>query len=154
MKKFIILLILLPVIAMAQTAGGGQTPPGGGGSTPPSGGGSTPPSGGGSTPPGGGGSTQPVDIKITLKNPFKVGNDLYSVLEGIVKNVIMPIGGILCVLAFIYAGFLYVTAGGKEAQITKAHNALLFAAIGTAVLLGAWTIALVVRTTIEQVIQI
>jgi hypothetical protein len=100
------------------------------------------------TPGSGSGGNPPIEVKVVLENPFKVGNDLYQVAEAVVKNVVMPIGGILCVLGFIYAGFIYVTAQGRPAQYTKANNALLYSAIGTAVLLGSWVLAQVIRTTI------
>jgi len=107
------------------------------------------PTGPGTTNPTGPGTSNPTsDTKIVLDNPFKVGNDLYTLMEYLVKEVIIKIGGILCVLAFIYSGFLYVTAGGNPTKITKANNALLYSAIGTAVLLGAWVIALVIQNTI------
>jgi len=106
------------------------------------------PPGGGGNPPTGGGN--PVDVKVVLNNPFSLGDDLYTVAKGIVENLVLPIGGILCVLAFIYAGFMYVTAGGDTTKIKDANNMLLYAAIGTAVLLGAWALAEVVRSTINQ----
>ncbi len=100
--------------------------------------------------PGGneGGPSQNVNIPIKLDNPFSVGNDLFELAEALVNKVVLPIGGVLCVLGFIYAGFKYVTARGDSKKISDAHNALLYSAIGTAVLLGAWVIASVIRNTI------
>ena len=98
---------------------------------------------------GGTGSTEgTLGVKVVLENPFKVGNDLYQVAEAVVRDVVMPIGGVLCVLAFIYAGFMYVTAQGNVTKIANANRMLLYAAIGTAILLGAWILASVIRTTI------
>lgn len=90
-------------------------------------------------------------IKSTLDNPF--GNNQQTIAElfqTIINNIIIPIGAVLAILAFIYAGFLYVTAAGDEKKIGTAHKALLYAAIGTAVLLGAGVIAQVIRATINQ----
>ncbi len=95
----------------------------------------------------------PEKISITLQNPFKVGNNLYEVAKGIVNNVILRIGGVLCVLAFIYSGFLYVTAGGSDTKINQAHKALLNSAIGTALLLGAWVLVTLVQTTIDSLLK-
>ena len=107
-----------------------------------------PPTGGGNPPTGGGNPT----IDVTLNNPFKCGNNcsLFVLLKNIINDVLMPIGGVIVVLAFIYTGFLYVTAQGKEAQITTAHKALLYTSIGAAVLLGAWVLANVICQTIAQ----
>lgn len=89
-------------------------------------------------------------IVIGLKNPFSGGDSLFALMRSIINNVIMPIGGVLAVLAFIYSGFLYVTAQGDTKKISDAHRALLYTAIGTAILLGAWVLANVICQTIVQ----
>lgn len=87
----------------------------------------------------------------TLKNPFRGGqNSLFGLLKTIINDILMPIGGVLAVLAFIYSGFLYVTARGNQTKIDTAHKALLYTAIGTAVILGAWVFATVICQTIGQ----
>ncbi len=144
-KTFAILTTLLP-LALLFTASVALAQPGG--TAPTSPGGTAPTGPGGSAP-----TSQPVNIKLQFDNPFKFGDNLYDVVQAIVKNVIMPIGAILCVLAFIYAGFSYVTAQGNPTKISEAHRTLLYAAIGTAVLLGAWVIAEVVQSTVNAVIK-
>lgn len=116
----------------------------------PTSGGNPPTSGG--TPPTSGGNPQvsPVKVGFSIENPFKVKGNLYQLIEQIIENIILPIGAVLCVLAFIYSGFLYVTAQGNTTQIAKANNALLNSAIGTAVLLGSWTIARMIQGTVNQ----
>ncbi len=92
----------------------------------------------------------------TLNNPFNCGDispedcTLYTMFEAIINDIILPIGGVLAVIAFIYSGFLYVTAQGNETKLKTAHTALLYTAIGTAVLLGAWVISQVIESTINQ----
>ncbi len=89
---------------------------------------------------------------ITLKNPFGAGvNSLYGLLQRVINEILLPIGGVLAVLAFIYSGFLYVTAQGNEIKIKNAHRALLYTAVGTALLLGAWVFANVICGTIEAI---
>lgn len=97
-----------------------------------------------------GGNSTKVTVKI--ENPFKFGDSLYDVLQQVVNNIILPIGGVLCVLAFIYAGFKFVLARGNETELKEAKRMLLYAAVGTALLLGAWTIAGVVKTTLNQLL--
>ncbi len=109
----------------------------------------------GSNPPPIPGSNPPPITSsnpIKIENPFKagVGNSLFALLQTIINDILMPIGGVLAVLAFIYSGFLYVTAQGNETKIKTAHTALLYAAIGTAVLLGSWVLATVICNTIGQ----
>lgn len=94
----------------------------------------------------------PPEIKFNIKisNPFSGGNDLYAFIKTIINEILIPIGGVIAVLMIMYAGFLYVTARGNQAQITKAHEALLYSAIGAAILLGAWVIAGAIEGTVKQ----
>ena len=87
-----------------------------------------------------------------LPNPFKGGDSLFDLLKTVVNDILLPIGAILAVLAFIYAGFKYVTARGDSAKIKAAHNTLLYVAIGTAVLMGSWAIASVIQNTLEKIV--
>ena len=110
--------------------------------------GGNPPTQGGNPPTQGG--NPPGDI--TLENPLRGGvNSLFGLLRLIIDKILLPIGGILAVLAFIYSGFLYVTAQGNEAKIKTAHTALLYTAIGTALLLGAWVFAGAICGTIAAI---
>lgn len=96
-------------------------------------------------------SGQTQTIKFSFPNPFsKAGNDLFTVMKNIVNQVILPIGGVIAVLAFIFTGFKYVMAKGKPDKIQEANRALLYTAIGTAILLGAWVIANVIGNTVNQ----
>lgn len=106
---------------------------------------------GGNPGSSGGGNPGTTNASFKLTNPFEGGDNLVDLLKALVNDIIIPIGAVLAVLAFIYAGFLYVTSGGDTTQLKKAHNALLNAAIGTAVLMGAWTISEVLRATIDKV---
>ncbi len=61
---------------------------------------------------------------------------IYLLLE-IVQLVGVPV----LVICIIYAGFLLVTAGGNEAQTTKAKTWIFWTLIGAAIILGAKVIA-------------
>lgn len=89
---------------------------------------------------------------IKLDNPIACGSDctLFTLLRMIIDKIILPIGGVLAVLSFIYAGFLYVTAQGNDTKLKTAHKALLYTSVGTAVLLGSWVIAKVIENTINS----
>ena len=102
---------------------------------------------GGTDNPATGGTNNP-SISVSLTNPFSGANSLFELLQKIIDQILLPIGGILAVMAFIYSGFLYVTAQGNEAKLKTAHKALLYTSIGTAVLLGSWVLANVICKTI------
>ena len=95
-------------------------------------------------------NSRTTGTNVTLQNPFRGGDSLFALLETVINNILLPIGGVLAVLAFIYSGFLYVTAQGNETKLKTAHQALLYTSIGTAVLLGSWVLANVICQTIGQ----
>ena len=97
-------------------------------------------------------SDQVVGVNVKLDNPFKVGGNLYDLAKAIVNDIVLPIGAVVAVLAFIWSGFRYVTAQGDAAKVKDASRNLLYVAIGTAVLLGAWVIANVIGGTVNQLL--
>lgn len=67
-----------------------------------------------------------------------------------VINYAIIIIGVLGVLIFIYAGFLYLTAAGDQERITKAKDTLLYAIIGIVVsVLGFVAVATVQRFIVQ-----
>lgn len=93
----------------------------------------------------------PTSVDVKLDNPFGANKNLFTLVRTIINDIILPIGGVIAVLAFIYSGFKYVTAQGDVKKIEDAHKALLATTIGTAVLLGAWVLATVVCKTIALI---
>lgn len=144
--SFIIFFTLGAVLVYAA-----QEPATGGTNNPVTGGTNNPATGGTNNPPTGGTNNPTVGVNIKLENPFKGGDSLFALLRTIINDILLPIGGILAVLAFIYSGFLYVTAQGNQTKLDTAHKALLYTSIGTAVLLGSWVLASVICKTIEQI---
>jgi len=93
--------------------------------------------------------TQAQDI--TIPNPLNSSiSSIPALIRTIIDSILLPIGGVIAVLMIMYAGFLYVTARGNSSKIEKAHNALLWAVIGAAILLGAWVISQAISSTIDQ----
>jgi hypothetical protein len=95
------------------------------------------------------GGGNPSSGSIVIENPFKA-NTIQDLIKTIVNDILMPIGGVVAVMMIMYAGFMYVTARGDPGQIKKARDALLWAVIGAAILLGAWVISQAISTTIDQ----
>jgi hypothetical protein len=89
---------------------------------------------------------------IHIPNPLKNDQrDLPSLLTWVIREAIVPIGAIIAALMIMYAGFLYVTSRGNETKIKAAHQALLYAAIGTGILLGAEVLATAIKGTVDQI---
>jgi TRAP-type C4-dicarboxylate transport system permease small subunit len=78
-----------------------------------------------------------------------------SVTELIPKllDIVAQIGLVVCTFFIIFAGFKYVTAAGNSSEIEKAHGILLWAVVGTAVLLGAKVLASILANTVNQIIK-
>ena len=127
------IFVVIPFLALAQPGGGASTGTVGGGA---------------STGTGG----APVTGPIQIENPFNCGPNctLPDFIKKVLNDIVLPIGGVISVLMIVYSGFLFVTAQGNESKITKAKDALLYACIGAAILLGAIVISQAIGGTINQ----
>ncbi len=96
----------------------------------------------------GGGNTQGVNTSIP--NPFNFGDSLPEFIAAVVERVLLPLAGVIAVIAFIWSGFLFVTAQGDPTKLETAKRALLYTAIGTAILLGAIVLTDVITGTIDS----
>ena len=107
------------------------------------------------TPPPSATPPQNVPLQIDIPNPLKGDQkDLMSLVVTILNSIVMPIASVLCVLWIIYAGFKFVTAQGNPGAVTKARDTLLWALIGTGILLGAAGISQLVQRTVESVVKV
>ena len=82
-------------------------------------------------------------------NPIGAGR-FFELIEKVL-GVLVQIGLPILVLAIVYAGFKFITAQGNEAEVTKAKDALFWAVVGGAVLLGAEVIAKVIQSTVGTI---
>jgi len=87
-----------------------------------------------------------------ITNPVKVGS-FPELLHVILDEILIPIGTILVIMAFIYSGFLYVTAQGNQEKIKAAHQGFLWTAVGALVLLGSWAISQVICETVQEIVE-
>ncbi|KKR61052.1 hypothetical protein A2643_02810 [Candidatus Nomurabacteria bacterium RIFCSPHIGHO2_01_FULL_39_220] len=84
-----------------------------------------------------------------LNNPLSDKTDnipafIQTFLEGVLK-----VGIPIIALAIIYSGFLFVEARGNSEKLGKAKDALLYTLIGAAILLGSWSIATLIDSTVR-----
>ncbi len=94
-------------------------------------------------PAGGGGGGFP--IKIT--NPLRVGT-IEELLE-LVLNLVIQIGIPIIVLTIMWSGFLFIKAQGNPAEVTKAKATIWNVLIGTAIVLGVFSILTIIQATIR-----
>lgn len=83
-----------------------------------------------------------------IENPLRFGSlaEFLNALLDLVVSLSIPI----VVVAVIYAGFLFVTAGGNEAKLTSAKKVIIWTLIGAVIILGARVIAAVVSGTVDE----
>ena len=60
---------------------------------------------------------------------------------GLLINVLLGLLGIIFLVLTIYAGFLWMTAGGDEKKVAKARGIIITAVIGLVILLSAYAIS-------------
>ena len=89
----------------------------------------------------------------TLPDPLQGGasTQTFDALVPKVIDALLQIGIVVIVIAFIWAGFKYVTAMGDEKQIGEAHKIFKYTVIGAAILLGSQALATVIKGTIDAI---
>lgn len=84
----------------------------------------------------------------SIENPLRYST-ISQFINGLLEAVVYIALPIIS-LFIVYAGFLFVTARGDAAQISKARNNFLYVVIGALLILGAWALAELIGGTIEQ----
>lgn len=106
---------------------------------------------GSGTTGGGGGSGGTLSVSTPLTNPTNLASfdDLVAKVIEAAVQVLSPI----VVLAFIYAGFLFVQAQGKPEEIKKAKTTIWYSIVGAFILMGAWGFAQIIKTTVGAIVN-
>ncbi|MFA5130061.1 MAG: hypothetical protein WC477_04045 [Patescibacteria group bacterium] len=76
--------------------------------------------------------------------------DLPTVIGNVI-NIVLGFLGILLLLFILYAGFLWMTAGGDEAKVKKATDYIRNAIIGLVIIILAFAISNFVLTQLIKV---
>lgn len=101
---------------------------------------------------GQGDAFQPLIITEQIENPLGDGSSLPAFIQSLL-GIIVRAGIPLIVLALVYTGFRFVEARGNPGKISDAKKLLLWTVIGSAIILGAWTIATILTNTITTIIS-
>ncbi len=78
-------------------------------------------------------------VKCRLDKGVSKEKDLKKLIASW-SNFLMSITATLAVVALIWAGFLYITAGGEDGNMEKAKKIIIFVAIGIVLILGSYAI--------------
>ena len=83
-----------------------------------------------------------------LCNPLEA-EDFTSLMESI-SQLAVEIGIPIAALFIIYSGLKLVMARGNTEKIKDAKIGLLWAIVGSGILIGAWTIMIILESTVES----
>lgn len=92
-----------------------------------------------------------VTVSVKLENPLKDKYDTFSLFVAAVIHAAVDILLPFVVLAFIWSGFLFVRAQGKDTELTEAKKAIWWSIIGAFILFGAWGFAQIIGTTVSTI---
>jgi hypothetical protein len=86
-----------------------------------------------------------------LRNPTTF-DTIAAFIEGSLRALVSIA---LPVIAFfmVYAGFLFVKAGGSGDALTKAKKNFMWVVLGAALILGAWALATLIANTVSQLVR-
>ncbi len=77
----------------------------------------------------------PDDLKLNLDQMLRPEvNTIGGIMEFIVARMLF-MGGVLMVIAVIYSGIMYITAGGEPAKAAQARKNLVWAITGFIIIL-------------------
>ena len=104
------------------------------------------------TPPGtpGEGSPNPIIFATSIDNPLGEDMDIIDFLKRLFVNIV-KIAFPFLVLFMMWSGFMFVEARGNEEKLKKAKKNFLYVVIGALLVLGAWTIATVLKGTVNEI---
>jgi hypothetical protein len=91
----------------------------------------------------------PIISFAQLVDPL--GNTSITNIVAKLMKIVIDIGSVVAVLAFIYVGYLFVEARGNTSKLDKAKENLRYTVIGVAILLGASIIANTITTTVTNI---
>lgn len=83
----------------------------------------------------------------TLNNPTPKGGATFQDFIYLLIQIAQLVGIPILVLCLIYAGYLMVTAGGNEEQISKSKLWFIWTVVGAAIILGAKVLADLIKGT-------
>ena len=81
-----------------------------------------------------------TDLDTTNTEAGLADEELPAVIGSLI-NAVLAVLGIVLLLIIIYAGFLWMTAGGDSDNVGKAKTMMINAVIGLIILLAAYAIA-------------
>lgn len=83
----------------------------------------------------------------TIPNPLGEGTTLMDVIDRFVDYALVLLTP-LSVIMVLLTGYFYMTAGGNEEKVKRAHKTLIWTVIGIAIVLLAKSAQLIIKQTL------
>ncbi len=96
-------------------------------------------------------SQEPPGLSATANYAdIPIGSPRVTTVAATIINTAIGVLGVIFVLLFVYAGFLWMTAAGSEEKVGKAKKLLMSGSVGLVIVLGGYGIASFVMTTLRS----
>lgn len=82
---------------------------------------------------------QDIGLQYGAQSGLKATDPRLTVAR--IINILLSLLGMITVIIIVYAGFLWMTGGGNQEQVTKAKGMLSAAVIGLFIIFTAWSIS-------------
>jgi hypothetical protein len=93
--------------------------------------------------------TKNEPIKLVINNPLGVTSieEMIQKIMSMIVKLAVPV--IICF--FLYSGFMFITAQGDKKKLDTAKKMFFQVVIGSVIILGAWTIASAIVSTVNLI---
>lgn len=98
---------------------------------------------------GDGSSDDPLD-KTAQEAGYDTGQTGVNPIISTVIQVALSFLGVIFLILIIYGGILWMTAGGNQEKLSKAHSLIRSAIIGLIIVVGAYAISWFVISTMSE----
>ena len=96
-----------------------------------------------------GGQVQLTPLDQAAGNAGYDSGDTFNSMIGKIIKTALSMLGIIFLILLIYAGYLWMTAGGNEQQVSKAQSMITTAIIGLVIVISAYTISYFVLSSLH-----
>lgn len=89
----------------------------------------------------------PIRAQEVIPNPLGEGTTLLDVINRFIDYALVLLVP-LSIIMVLLTGFFYMTAGGNEEKVKRAHQTLIWTIIGIAIVLLAKSAQLIIETAL------
>jgi uncharacterized membrane protein len=96
-------------------------------------------------------TAQNIRVPDEFGLPGTVDADIKGTITFIIKDLLLPIAGVIAILFIIVGGFQYMLAGANEDLAKRGKNTLVNAIIGLIIIILSYVIITVITNTLLKI---